>query len=566
MSLLSTLSKDAAAAPTMTGGTAMLQSGPLDPAAESTAGAGADVRAGQDMYFFTSIEDFPDDIGDLSLTHDDVQGFYEATAHITPPNGWYRDGEVGQWIYEETYDNHLDEYGFDAARVVYHSGHGSMDDAGVFWLPVGNDWGGDFWTSSNDMRLGNEHARYVFWSTCQSLRVKDGHDPIRTWSVANLGLRMIFGYETISYDNGNYGRFFFEEYNLGKSFSTAFLDASWRISTSQEPSVVACGATQAEAQDRLFNEWQFHGDRADTTWWWWRWYDAARARARNLLIPEGARSAKLAPAVVSRPEFAAFAARFDVGLPGDMDETAMRRGIMLSGNGGTRIALGRNGSREVRLAQPADTRRQISADQAIAAAQQAIEQYRLAQDVDLILDHVRYDRHAGASADERAEAAVREVTVSFVQVIDGVPVVSPDSGRVHVRVDNDGTVTGIMDSTRQVQEVRDRAVVPPPPDTRRSRGPQAGPASAPSENGVTGGMVTGVAAVDAALDAALQRRLRRIAAGGRVASGVRAVPNTTEVGYAMRDGDAVLVARREVEIDFGHGLAKRYAIEEPIVG
>jgi Family of unknown function (DUF6345) len=203
---VSVRAQDAPSTDVALGHTATLQAGPADPTAKSTREA---IRGtAQDMYFFTSIEDFPPDIGDLGLTHDDVQGFYDYVRQFNTPNAWYRDGSVGQWIYEETYDNFLDDYGFDAARVVYHSGHGSMDSNGVFWLPVGNDWGGDVWTSSNDMRLGNEYVRYVFWSTCLSLRVKDGHTPIRTWSTANLGLRMIFGYETVSVDNGDYGRFF----------------------------------------------------------------------------------------------------------------------------------------------------------------------------------------------------------------------------------------------------------------------------------------------------------------------------------------------------------------------
>jgi hypothetical protein len=81
------------------------------------------------------------------------------------------------------------------------------------------------------------------------------------------------------------------------------------------------------------------------------------------------------------------------------------------------------------------------------------------------------------------------------------------------------------------------------------------------DNGIP---TTEIAAVDDLLDGALQRRLRRLASGGRFPSAVRTVPGTTEVGYALRDGDAVLVVRREVELDFGHGLAKRYVLQEPI--
>jgi hypothetical protein len=565
MTLLSTLSKDAPATVLAPDGGTAQRSGPADPAAESAPGAVEAATRGtaQDMYFFASIEDFPPGIGDLGLTHDDAQGFHDYVKQFNTPNGWFRDGQVGQWMYEETYDNYLDDYGFDAARVVYHSGHGGMDDNGVFWLPVGNDWGGDVWTSSNDMRLGNEYARYVFWSTCLSLRVKNGHSPIRTWSAANLGLRMIFGYETVSVDNGDYGKFFFQEWNKHHKLSTAFLDASWRISNAQEPSVVACGATQAEATDRLFNEDAFYAAPASTAWWWWRWYDAARARARNLRIPGGGRSAKLAPTMPSHEGLAAWAERFEVAVPRDARERGLHGGVLLRGDGGTRIAIGPDGSRDVRLADPADTDRQLGSEQAVRAAHRAVDQYRLAENVDLILDTVRYDRHAGGSADERVDAKVRETMVSFVQVVDGVPVVSADGGRVQVRIDNEGTVTGIADSTRQIRDLRDQPAVPPPPADARSSRTRRAPSrtSGGGENGVA---ATGDAEVDAALDGALQRRLHRAAAGGRFPSAVRAVPNTTEVGYALRDGDAVLVARREVELDFGSGLAKRDVLEEQI--
>ncbi|GAA4609296.1 hypothetical protein BJY16_007258 [Actinoplanes octamycinicus] len=469
----------------------------------------------QDIYFFTSIEDFPPGVGDLSLTHDDAQGFYDYVKQFNTPNGWYRDGNVGQWIYEETYDNWQDDYGFDAAKVVYHSGHGGMASNGVFSIPVGNDWGGDHWTSSNDMRLGNEYARYVFWSTCESVRVKGGHSPIRTWSTANLGLRMILGYETVSVDNGNYGRYFFEEWNKGKSFSTAFLDASWRISHGQEPAVTACGATQAEATDRLFNERLFDAGRANTAWWWWRWYDRASLRARTLAVPRGTRSAKFSPAGV-HDLAAAWTDRFD---------------------GSARVVLGASGTREITLAPPAETYQELTDDEAVAVARRAVEQYRLAEHAELAVDHIRYDRHAGASADERVEPRIRERTVGFVQLIDGTPVVSPDRGRLQVRVDNERNVTAIADSTRPVADLRD-APAAPPGNAERD--------------------------VEELFSAALQRRLRRAASSGRVPSAVREVPESSEVGYAVRGNNAVLVARREVEVDFGQGLAKRYVLEEPI--
>ena len=66
---------------------------------------------------------------------------------------------------------------------------------------------------SSKMAFANEKLRYLFWSTCLSLRVHDGHSPDRTWRLANKGgLRMIFGYETVSYDSGRYGSEFWKQW------------------------------------------------------------------------------------------------------------------------------------------------------------------------------------------------------------------------------------------------------------------------------------------------------------------------------------------------------------------
>ena len=46
--------------------------------------------------------------------------------------------------------------------------------------------------------------------------------------------------------------------------------------------------------------------------------------------------------------------------------------------------------------------------------------------------------------------------------------------------------------------------------------------------------------------------------------GYSLVPGTTEVGYAIDGDQAVLVATREIEVDFGQGLFKRYRLEAPL--
>jgi len=142
--------------------------------------------------------------------------------------------------------------------AVYHSGHGGMGTDGKFYAPLGYNWGGQGTTAISDrMRVGNEQVNYLFWSTCESLRVLAGHSPIRTWQPANLGFRMLFGFETTSWDDPNYGKFFWEEWKKGISLSSACLDASWTIAHDQAPSVVACGSNESETRDRVFNERYF---------------------------------------------------------------------------------------------------------------------------------------------------------------------------------------------------------------------------------------------------------------------------------------------------------------------
>ena len=139
------------------------------------------------MYGFCSIEDFPPGITDLSATHEDAGGFRDYVNQFTAPNFWYQDGGVLSWIYGEQYDAWQSTYGFDACVVEYHSGHGDMDGNGVFWMPMGGTWGGTSWVRSNDMRLGNEVARYLFLSTCLSLRIADGHSPIGRGTTRTSG-------------------------------------------------------------------------------------------------------------------------------------------------------------------------------------------------------------------------------------------------------------------------------------------------------------------------------------------------------------------------------------------
>jgi Family of unknown function (DUF6345) len=512
-------------------------------------------RGGDKLYGFCSIETFCNQ-GGLSLTHDDAQGFYNYVNQFNRPNFWYQDAGVKPWIYYEQFDNWQDTYGADAVKVFYHSGHGGMGGDGTFFVPMGADWGGLGCTAtSNNMRLGNEYLRYLFWSTCLSLRYTGGMSPIRTWDVANLGLRMIFGFETVSYDNANYGRFFWEEWNKNKSFSQAWLDSSWRIAHNQGPTVVACGATQAEVQDRLFNERFFSAQAASKNWWWWRWYSAAMQREAVTSMPERVQRAELAAAHLSAQ---ALFDRFEMGAALAADGSAN------FADGARSLWRGADGNFAVRLGQAnLDNTVTPSAAMVRGAAERLVERLALRGDAQLVLDRVIVAGAAGGSSQgsgDMAAARTTETIVQYRQLIDGVPVISPGAGTLRVAIDNDGNATRVESSLRAVRALSAKGVRMPPqqPEPEARRGVSHADEPAPEA----------MAPHEAALAAAVGAKMRSIVGKSKGAGpvGFATVPGSTEVGYDISGDSAHLIATRSIEVDFGSGYKKLYRVDVPLFG
>lgn len=534
-------------------------------ASDNPAGSGArGVRGGANMYGAFSMETFCS-AGSLSYTHDDADGFLAYVRQFTAPNFWYQDAGVKIWAYYETYDNWLDTYGMDAVCVAYHSGHGGMDGSGVFYAPMGAAWAGNDCTAiSSNMRLGNEHAKYIFWSTCLSCRVLDGHSPIRTWQAANLGFRMLFGFETVSWDSPNYGKFLWEEWRKNKSFSQAWLDASWRIAHDQAPSAVACGASAAEAQDRLYNERFFTCSAVSHDWWWWRWYYAsASTRPRLLTVPDYPLVAQLSPVDVRAEAARAFADRFGLDVSGGQTGRMADGGFRLAA-GDQWLAYGADGSIEVQLAKPnTQNRQQVPEAEARSIAQGAVSRYGLDQIASLVRDRVVYSYEAGGSAtgSQREGPYVTGTTVEFRQTINGVPIITEDRGLVRVTVDNDGNVTNIYSSLSAVESLSEQGRTRPPspqPPGASSAELSPGPGGAEEEPSPEPG------GIEQELAASFNKLLMRWASTGSMPVAFSTVPNSTEIGYEIRGDDAVLVARRAVEVDFGRGYRKRYWVTTPI--
>ena len=528
-----------------------------------------------DYYGASSIEKFYS-AGSLSQTHEDAWGWLDYVDNFQPINFWYRDEYTGVWYWYEDYDNWQDTYGADAVMAVYHSGHGGMDSNGVFWMPMGSNWGGQSDAFSSNMRLGNEQANYVYLSTCLSCRVLDGHNPIRTWQPANLGFRMLFGYETVSIDDPGYGYWFWQEWLTGKSFSTAWLDASWyHISTHQAPSVVACGANADEAKNRVFNERYFYWDHVSNAYWWWRWYYAASGaeftRESNRALPKELLVAELKPVEIDEQYITNIAERYGVASKFPREISASTNATFHLKEAQTRLAFRIDGSHEVQLAAPnLSNREQISLNKAKGTAENSIGRFGVNQDHELTFDRVRLSYEAGGSAEakDRSEAIegpyVTETTVQFRQLINGLPVITPGVGQVAVSVDNDGSITSVNSSTRQVARLSDRPknTTPVP---KANGGRSGGDLSEAGGSPLAEPRAREAEGIDQLLAVEWQKRLTSWVIGGKMPLQYSTVPGSTEVGYDVKGNHARLAASKLIEVDFGRGLRKQYRVVAPIL-
>ncbi|UOG73718.1 DUF6345 domain-containing protein [Hymenobacter tibetensis] len=537
------------------------------PIAKSKVGAEAVISGSADMYGACSIETFSS-ASPLGLTHEDAQGWIDYVTKFTPGNFWYKDSGVQVWLYEEQYDNWQDTYGADAVVAFYHSGHGAMDNNGVFQIPLGSKWSNRDWAFSSDMRLGNETVRYIFWSTCYSCRISGTHNPIRTWHPANLGFRMLFGFETVSVDDANYGKFFWEEWNKNKSFSTAWLDASWRISHNQTPTVVATGATAAEAQNRVFNERIFDGAATSRNFYHWRWYSAAATTSEMLLastaaIPAEPKIAILESATTQDRELVKAATV--LGFSNKATETMLydRDGNAYLKDGDKRASVAKDGTISIVTGKyNYENTRQISQDKAITIAKSVLAETGFDKKADLRIEKVIHGFSCGGSSKgggEIGEPVVTETIVQFRQLIDGLPTINDGNGLVRVSIDNDGNVIAITNSAKKVVDLSTKAKSTLAPDSNRKGAADSKYASFDEKT----------------LDKLFQQKLAAILARNsatetngtgalRSASAKDAEIIEEKIGYNVNGGYGSIEAQREYEVDFGDNLKKRYKVRVPI--
>jgi hypothetical protein len=481
----------------------------------------------------------------LARTHADMNGFLDYVAKFHVPNFRITEDDVSQWRFDPVFDDADGWRGVDSVRTYYHAGHGGMSPAGVFEAPLGAVWANRSSAFSSQMSLGDQKLRYLFISTCDSIRVTGGHDPIRTWMGAHHGLRMIFGFGSLSLDAA-YGGDFFRRWNSGISFSRAWLETSWGVGHDQIVVIAACGATDAEAADRVWNERLFFGERVLDEWYWWLWvgHDPEEGKAWRgtdsplrvgTQVPPDTRHFRLER---SRDERAAvlaerFGIRWERAVPTDPDGgDAVRESHT---EFAPRVVIAEDRALSILVAPVELSAELVPIERMRASADEVISVLSSDGRHDFVFDRFTVAYHAGASRSGNSVAPdIGAVVAHYRQSFDGVPVVRGGEGHVSVTLDRSGRVCGILDRSVEVSE---SVHVTEP--------------SAP-------GADTSPIDVQAMLDSAQRRHLDPCGAYKLYVE-----DGADEVGYRFAHGEGRLVALRDVTVEAG-GMRKRHRIEIPL--
>lgn len=536
---------------------------PESPVAATKGAPEINISGSDDIYGACSLERFSS-ASPLSQTHEDAQGFLNWMGKWYKGNFWFQDGNVKVWEYEDSFDNWQDTYGMDAVKVFYHSGHGAMGNDGVFQAPLGGVWDNRDWAFSNRMLIGNNTLRYLFWSTCQSLKVPDLADmnptrvsPITTWNPGNRGLRMIFGFQSNSVDNPNYGSNFGNNWNAGQSLGDAWINASWAISHNHLTTVCAMGASAAEAADRVFHERLFFDTPAARSWYNWRWgafvrpvfgatlaQDQVPTKPHVLEFGEGPFTDERLAALGGLLGFTKTqASTLAMGRNGDMVMKGKGKQVTLDAEGRLTAVLAPTNHQNTRA---------IDRAKAVDVAEKLITACNFrSKDIELELDSARVGMSQSGTPDGSGtinEAYESDIMLIYRQTVKGVRSVNASHGLVAITVDNDGTITQVHNSTRPVTGLSDRARMQ---------------VSDPEGKAKPKPLVTD----ELHRNQEFSRRLNELTGVDVPVSRSSAPLNGlvhSAIGYDFADAYGKVVEEREYDVQLGEGVAKRYKLRVPI--
>ncbi len=507
----------------------------------------------------TSVENFWGRQNNLSHTHESASGFREFLGQWYWANFHYRDLEVENGLFHDAgaayrnYDlwpRNGVETGIDAVRVAFHSSHGRMSnnvfltsmgaksyygewDARSDWMALGGNWNGS----------GDERLRYMFWDTCNSVMRSGGNNPWSTWATRSKGIRFVFGYETTSIDSPHYGWYFWEEWAKGKTFRDAFFDASWRISHSQTPALVAFGATSSEASYRRDNERYLYPEAVANNWAAWSWcvshniYSNFKVSLAEALA-NGSRVSRIEVTGRgnSNKEVVEIADAFGIQLP---DESAIKSrpaNIKLVRTDALTLVVEKSGAFELLLnhkQEEAESNTVLSDESLVARAEQMIDQLSFIKKQELRAGVIRdLNENAGADGFE-GEERVTEKTVVFDQTINGAPFIDPEAGHLEITFSaRTGQVKRVRNSLKAIKvEVSDDVAA-----------------------------AVQVKSYEQARQAALAEFERATGGNAAAVSSTEIIEDSEAVGYQMIDGQATLVYRAHLRSSAYPGMRPFQAI------
>ncbi len=243
------------------------------------------------------------------------------------------------------------------------------------------------------------------------------------------------------------------------------MDASWRISHNQVPTVVATGISAAEAQARVYNERNFFGAAGSRNYYHWRWYNAAsmtqvniNAMNYDLQIPpmialfsnendQAIRAAKVANALglSKKSTNQLLYNRYGAAYFQDKNKKAT-----ISNDGHINIHAGEFNFKNT---DAYDQRK------AVELSKNVIAECGIDQIANLELEKVVHGYSCVGNtkgSGKIGNPTIAETIVQYRQVINGLPSINAGNGIVRVVIDNDGKVINVFDSTKQVVDVKRR--------------------------------------------------------------------------------------------------------------
>ncbi|HYX33473.1 MAG TPA: DUF6345 domain-containing protein [Oligoflexus sp.] len=407
-----------------------------------------------------AIQNFGTCASNLSHTLGDAAGFRDHRPGDLVANFFFADDNVWQqdWTtadFSSSGDTANGFAGADSSMLTYLSSHGDSS-GGVFYGSLSEAQGCSF--GNNSMQLGDARNRYLFLSTCYGLMLGTGkylpehpdhsaEDLQQVWSKGLAGTRCIYSYGTVSVDNPNYGKFFWERWKQsGVTNANAFLDASWAISIRQQPVVMCFGRDNQDANAKL-DETVFSYDASAYGYSAWTWYDPVNVRT----MPNPSQRAAAVPRriVFSRstgPDQSTALPAANLRGTWKISSVALERspaGLtqenLVTTSKGWRYSKPGYGSAVLRTR----TARQTDQD-AIRLARQSLTNLRLkAPDENLTVAYVRQQKTAST---DQPEPIVVNRMVAFQQAVIGGYGMLGEDGKLFVSVDATGDVRMIEDT------------------------------------------------------------------------------------------------------------------------